>query len=216
MISFAKTSKDLMKPPFIANHKSIMRDTGVQVAFELLTPKYKYGAVAVTITTAAVANDTALAASGGTKKALKKGDTIYLGTGKSAVVSADTAAGATSIPVEALPFTVALNTVGYHGAEGGGFVPAGTECDELSDGRVLPSDIGTGGVTCAGILETSADEDSSTDAASGYGFIRQGMIYENLLPNATGSPKVINSTHKTELLARGGAWVFMQYSDTTA
>jgi hypothetical protein len=139
-----------------------------------------------------------------------------------AVVDAHADAGATTVVVEDLPLTIPDNAEAVVRGEIGGEVTtgrhlvAGTVLDLQADGTVVPSSLGTGGLTAYGILETNADEDSRTDAATGYGVIKSGSFYENLLPEADGNtPSVINSTWKTELLARGGFWLFEQYSDNT-
>lgn len=140
-----------------------------------------------------------------------------------AVVDAAAAEGATTVTVEDLPLGIPDNaeaTVGGNFSTGGmegRHVKAGTVVDLLSSGKVVPSSLATGGVTAYGVLLTDADEESGSDSATGYGVAIQGTFYENLLPEAAGGPpEVINSTWKTELLARGGAWMFLQYSDTTS
>jgi hypothetical protein len=138
-----------------------------------------------------------------------------------AVVDAHADAGATSVTVEDLPLAIADDSVaivpGQFGPlqETGRFIKAGTVMDLLSSGMVVPSSLATAGVTAYGILLTNADQDAREDAATGYGIGIAGAFYENLLPEASGSPAVINSTWKTELLARGGQWLFEQYSDNT-
>lgn len=134
-------------------------------------------------------------------------------------VAADAAAGAVSITVDPADVPIESGVSAYVDAlprSTGRKIRAGTVMDELSSGQLVPSSLNTGGVTAKGILETDAEEDSRTDASTGYGLITSGSFYENLLPEASGSPAVINSTWKTELLARGGFWLFSQYSDDTA
>lgn len=71
-----------------------------------------------------------------------------------------------------------------------------------------------GAIDAWGILETIAEESSKTDSMSGYGVLRGGYFYENILPDATGSPKVLPAAYKTELEASGLAYAFEQYQDT--
>ena len=61
-------------------------------------------------------------------------------------------------------------------------------------------------------------EGNRSHALSGYGVIIGGSIYENLLPEASGDPAVIDSTYKTELQTAGvgTGFAFFQYSDDTA
>jgi hypothetical protein len=76
---------------------------------------------------------------------------------------------------------------------------AGTIIGELlGGGKVSPRVVTTNPAT--GVLESDAVEDSLIHAETGYGIIRGGVLYENLMPDATGGPPaVINSTVKTEL-----------------
>jgi hypothetical protein len=43
-----------------------------------------------------------------------------------------------------------------------------------------------------------------------------GGLYENLLPDATGTPKVLPAQYKTELTAAGCTFKFHQYADSRA
>jgi hypothetical protein len=154
--------------------------------------------------------------------AMAGGETAtFEGGTKVAIVDAHADAGATSVTVEDLPLPLTSGDIAtVPGGIGplvsrGKSLPAGTSMDLLASGLVVPSALGTGGVTAYGLLATNAHEGAREDAATGYGMILGGVIYENLLPEATGSPAVINSTWKTELLARGNIWQFLQYSDNT-
>lgn len=156
--------------------------------------------------------------------ALAGGETAtFEGGVLTAVVDAYAAAGATSVTVEDLPLGIPDNAEAIVPGEISGevltgkHIKAGTVMDLQADGTIVPSALGLGGLTAFCILATNADEDSRTDAASGYGVLLSGSFYENLLPEADGaSPSVINSTWKTELLARGGFWLFEQWGDNTA
>lgn len=135
-----------------------------------------------------------------------------------AIVDAHADAGATTVTVEDLQYAIADNAEAIlPGSVGdselrGRHLKAGTALDLLSSGKVVPSSLGTAGVTAYGFLATNADEYSETDAATGYGVITSGSFYENLLPdNAHAS----FATWKTELLARGGFWLFQTYADNT-
>jgi hypothetical protein len=142
MISFARAERDITKPAFVVDQASIVRDTGRQIDWSLVTGD-DYGA-----------------------------DTIPDPQGK--------------------------------------YIEAGTVVDLLTNGKVVPSALGTGGVTAYGILETRAEEMNRNDAASGYGVICSAFIYENLLPEDD------ISAFKSELLDRGGFWMFTDHEDTTA
>ncbi len=213
-ISFLRETHDgLMFPPFIADQHSVMRDTGRQIAWELLTDDFRHGGVYVEAT-AIAAIDAVLVPVVALLGGIPKGEVIRFGAKKFAKLTDDAFEGDTELSVEPLAVALADGDTGYSRGNGGWFVRAGEEMDLLADGRILPSVIATGGVTCYGLLLTNANA-AASDASTGYGVATQAQVYENLLPRATGSPKVISSTHKTELLARGGAWVFLQYSDNT-
>lgn len=129
-------------------------------------------------------------------------------------VTEDAEVGDEELTVKALDFWINDGATAVIGSAGAGrFIKAGTVMDLLSSGKIVPSALGTGGVTAIGILATNAEEDSRTDALTGYGLFRSGIFYENLLPEA--NPTTIDSNWKTELLARGGHWQWDQYSDNT-
>lgn len=109
-----------------------------------------------------------------------------------------------------------LDAEDYEGtATTGKFLKAGTVLALKDNGKAIPRDIIENSETAYGILATNASEHNNTDAVTGYGVIRSGSIYENLLPEATGTPKEIESDWKDELIAAGGFWMFEQYSDNT-
>lgn len=163
---------------------------------------------AVTITVAAI--PTALA--GGETATFKGGAQV-------AFVDAAADAGATTVSVEEVPLSIGDNAEAVVQQAIGGelqrgrHVKAGTVLDLLANGKVVPSSLNTGGgVTAYGVLATNADEFSETDAASGYGVITSASIYDNLLPD---NANAAFATWKTELLARGGFWLFQTYADNT-
>jgi hypothetical protein len=163
---------------------------------------------AVTITVAAI--PTALA--GGETATFKGGAQV-------AFVETAADAGATTVAVEELPLSIADNAQAVvqqaidFELQRGKHLPAGTVLDLTAAGKVVPSSLNTGGgVTAYGILATNADEFSETDAASGYGVITSASVYENLLPD---NANAAFATWKTELLARGGFWLFQTYADNT-
>ena len=130
----------------------------------------------------------------------------------------DTAAeiGDTSITVEALDGWINDGDVAYLGTGlSGRQVKPGTWMCELADGRIVPRAVRPGSETAKYLLATFANEESPTDAATGYGVIAAASVYENLLPEASGSPKVSPSGYVTEARANGGYWMMSQYSDNT-
>lgn len=91
---------------------------------------------------------------------------------------------------------------------------AGTVVGELlGGGKISPRVVTTNPATL--ILETDAKENDTEAAASGYGCIDGGNLYENLLPDASGGPpRVLASALKTELAAAGCRFKFYTYADS--
>jgi hypothetical protein len=83
--------------------------------------------------------------------------------------------------------------------------------DLLSSGKLSPRVVTTN--PAIGLLETDAVQDSQTAAASGYGVIVGGVVYENLLPDAVAG--VLPSAIKTELNTAGASkgFLFQTYGD---
>lgn len=97
-------------------------------------------------------------------------------------------------------------------ADGNKVVYAGTVVGELlGTGKVSPRVVTTNPAT--GIMETTAVEGEQEASLSGYGIIIGGHLYENLLPDATGTPKTLASAVKTELNSNGFRFSFEQYGD---
>lgn len=105
-----------------------------------------------------------------------------------------------------------------YGVAGKRRIPAGTVMGELlsGNGSISPRVVTTNPATC--ILATDANEDSQSDARSGYGVIVGGLIYENLLPEATGTPARLASAVRTELEGADGVTSFgwKQFTDNSA
>lgn len=215
-----RKTKNISRPPFVVSNKSLLRDTGRQIDWSaIFTDRYRHGAFAVNVGAAGAAIGATSVPVDALPQALPKGRVLHFGTNKFATVDADAAAGATSITVLALPTALVDADVAYttNSEVDGYFLVAGTVVDLLANGKVVPSALGTAGVTAYGILETNAESNAPTDALSGYGCLIGGDIYENLLPEAdlTQNPPVITAAWKTELAARSGRWQFHQYSDNT-
>lgn len=104
---------------------------------------------------------------------------------------------------------------------GAGYIDATTGKKVLKGGTVIGELLGTGKVSprvvttnpATGILETDAVEGDPSAALSGYGVIIGGAVYEALLPEAAGSPRVLASAVKTELQAAGTGFAFLTFSD---
>ncbi len=108
--------------------------------------------------------------------------------------------------------------VSFQDATGKKYLPAGTVMGELlsGNGSISPRALTTNPATC--ILATDAHEGSEVSALSGFGVILGGVIYENLLPEATGTPKTLPAAVKTELQTAGvgTGYSFKQYVDSTS
>jgi hypothetical protein len=65
-----------------------------------------------------------------------------------------------------------------------------------------------------GILETDANETSVVEALSGYSLLVGGVVYDNLLPDAAGSPKAVPAAYKAELAAAGCTFKYATYADS--
>lgn len=64
------------------------------------------------------------------------------------------------------------------------------------------------------ILVSSATEGELQAAKSGYGTLRGGMLFDNLLPDATGSPKKLPAAVKAELAESNTYFSYVQYEDS--
>lgn len=217
-IAFSRTREYTGRPPFLVDKDQLVLDTGRQIAWEYLDARYDAGAFAVTLTAAAIIGAVSIVVAP-LPGMVPQGSIIRFNTGEFVYAVDDSAAGDTTMAVEAIPTALEVADVGYVDGEPGlkgRQLPPGTVLAELADGRAVPRAVRPGAETAKYILATYANEDSQTDAASGYGVIKSAAIYENLLPEAAGTPKVIDAAYKTELLAQGGFWMFEQYADNTA
>lgn len=289
-----RTTYNLGRAPFIADHSSITRNGGRQIDWDQVPGKYRSSAVAVTANGAVVkgatsitvdalpgavpkdaildfgewdavtvtvsdgsitAGDTTLgvaalsgpipkgtylefsgggyavldaaAAAGATSltveplaaSAALPGDAetaTFAGGRKLAKTTAAAAAAATSLSIEALTLDISDNDVAYYEGTGAKTIKGGTVMAELSGGKLIPRADRPASETATCLLEATAVENEKSDALSGYGCITGGMIFENLLPEASGSPAVISSTYKSELQTAGvgTGFGFLQYGDS--
>jgi hypothetical protein len=212
-----RTEYNVSTPGFVGDWGSIARlPTGAQIDWPAIGDGYRDTAEVVKLAAAALADATELTVDA-LPVAVPAGTNLYFGQSKEfARVTANAAAGATSLTVEALPSALENDDEAIIGGGGSKVIPAGTVMAALASGLVIPRAAVTGAETAIGILVSSANEGSRSDAKSGYGLLIGGAIYENLLPEAAGSPAVIDSDWKTELQAAGTGFSFHQYSDNTA
>ena len=216
-----RTTHYLTRLPFVVDPHSIVRDDGRQIYWDQIPPDTYATSTAVTATVGAAgaaqgATSIPVAALSGP---IPSGVTLkFTGADEFATLTAPAATGATSLTVAALVNALESGDAAtYRTGYGGRVIPAGTVMSEITSGanagKLIPRAITTETATC--ILETAAEEDSTSDALSGYGVIIGGALYENMLPEASGTPKVLNSTHKGELQTAGvgTGFAFRQYAD---
>jgi hypothetical protein len=70
--------------------------------------------------------------------------------------------------------------------------------------------------SAAGILETDAVYAGHSDSLSGYSLLVGGVLLETLLPDASGTPKVLPAAYKSELAAAGCTFKYAAYADSRA
>lgn len=147
---------------------------------------------------------------------IESGDTAtFPGGTKAARATATAAAGATSITVDELPLPIADDDTAIITGVGYKMIPAGTRMgDAGTNGRIYPR-VATSNPAKM-VLATNAREDGEYGASHSYGVFLGGVLWENLMPGATGTPKVIPSAEKTELAAAGCFFTFKQHRDSTA
>lgn len=149
--------------------------------------------------------------------ALAGNETANVKGSKLVEVTTDADAGDTTLTVEPLPHSLDSGDSAIISGSGDKVIPAGTVVAQLSSGKIVPRASRPGAETATGILETPAQENSKSDALTGYSVIVGGNLYENLLPDATGSPAVLPTAYKNELNAANiSNFVFEQYYDSRA
>lgn len=90
------------------------------------------------------------------------------------------------------------------------FTYTATGSDATATGTIIASRVATE------ILDTDATDLNYAESYTGYGSLVGGVLFESLLPDATGTPKVLPTQYKTELKNAGCTFKFQQYADTRA
>lgn len=212
-----------MRPNFVADWESVDRDTGHTIDWALVGNEFRVGAALITSPAGAAAAAVSLPVSALTV-AIPAGTLLTFGTLENVRVTTAAAVGAVALAVDPLPDAIeAGDTAAYvPNYQAPKVVPAGTRMGVTgtTNGRMAPR---TATNPAEFILLTDAVEPTGSAQAGhlnrgAYGVIRGGVLYENLLPGATGSPATINATEKTELqtAGRGTGYAFVQYRDSTA
>lgn len=212
------TTYPTSRAPFVADRDSLDYDGGHQVDWANVGEQYRQTPGQIVTTGAgAAAGATSIPVSALTV-AIPSGTVLnWTGSGEFSITTAAAAVGATSLTVEALDAAIEAADTATFAGSGAKTLKAGTVCGTLlGSGKISPRAASTNPATC--ILATDAHEDSKVDARTGYGVILGGVLYENLLPEATGSPKVILAAMKTELQTAGvgTGFAFLQYADSSA
>lgn len=216
---------------WVVDMTSLVRGTGNQVAWDLVTDGYGRGAFTVTLNGAVSVDDDELVVDA-LKYPLKKGTILDFGAKQFAQVTDDVAAEATSVPVEPLATAIADNATAtaINNSDltrlnpGSKFIPGGTIvgkwiADDENKGKIVPRALLVDGEKDTnwvvwGMIETDAISDSKVASLTGYSVVRSAHVYENMLPDADETTGLINSTYKAELIAAGGAWIFSTWRDS--
>lgn len=199
-------------PGFVVDPHSINRNSGRKIDWDAVGEGYRSTAFTVKANGAAAQGATSITVDA-LPGALKAGTILRFGTAEFAYLTADAAAAATSLTVEALVNGIEDNDEAIYAGTGDKSVPAGTIMAELSSGKLIPRASVTASETSTCILATTAAEnDGIGNGNLAYGCIVGGVIYENLLPDYTHASY---ATWKGELdnPSVGTGWTWETYED---
>lgn len=202
------TSYSLTRVRPVLDESSLERTTGVQIDWASITAdadgakRVKAGAVmsrmasgkvqprsyALTLTSVVVASNVATATKA--SHGFSVGEQLYISGGSLAYANG-------LITIASVP---TANTFTY----------TATGSDATATGTIVASRVATE------ILDTDATDINSGESYSGYGSLVGGVLYANLLPDATGTPKVLPAQYVTELKNAGCTFKFGQYADSRA
>jgi hypothetical protein len=210
------TRTEVSRPPFVADWKSINRDTGHTIDWANVGERFRSTPGQIVKLNGAVAADVSPLTVDAIEFAIPAGTLIYFGQlGETVRVTTLAAAGATSLVVEADHTALEDNDEGTITGSGYKMIPAGTRMGAAgTNGRIYPR-VETSNPAQM-ILATNAREDGEYGSRDSYGAMVAGVLWENLLPGATGTPKVIPTAEKTELATAGCFFTFKQHRDSTA
>jgi hypothetical protein len=220
--AMTRTSVDVGTPGFVVDHQSMRLNSGRQIDWAHVGEIYRTTPgtppVSVVVGVAGAAADATSVPVAALSAAIPSGTVLSFGGQKFARLTAIAALGATALTVAALPKAlVSGDTATYAGTVGSGpkVLKAGTVVGELlGSGKVSPRVVTTNPAT--GILVATAIQDDRSAALSGYGVYNGGNVYEALLPDASGDPRVLASAIKTELATAGCTFQYEVYADDTA
>lgn len=199
-------------PGFVVDPHSINRNSGRQIDWDAVGEGYRSSAFTVKANVTSAQGATALTVDA-LPGPLKAGTILRFGASEFAYLTADSAAGDTSLDVEALVNAIEDNDEAIYPGTGDKSIPAGTIMAELSSGKLIPRASVTASETSTCILATTAAEnDGIGNGNLAYGCIVGGVIYENLLPDYTHASY---ATWKGELdnPSVGTGWTWETYED---
>lgn len=204
---------NFFRPAFIVDHQSADFDNGHQIDWANVAEDYREtagGTVTTTGTNSLGATTLTVVA---LTFAIPANTALRFGTDEFAYVTVAAAVGATSLTVQALVNTIeAGDTAAYVGSGYKTLLP-GTVMGIATSGMMYPRVATTN--PADGLLATHAYENSQVAALSGYGLCVGAIVYENLLPDATGGPPAtLPSAMKTELASNTKGFIYREYSDT--
>lgn len=210
------TRTDVSRPPFVADWESINRDTGHTIDWANVGEAYRTTPGQVIRMAAAALADSASLTVDALALPVTAGTLLNFGQASENVrVTTNAAAGATTLAVDPDHAAIEDNDEATVTGTGYKFIPAGTRMgDAGTDGKIYPRVETSNPATM--ILATNAYEDSEIHNRGSHGVLLSGVLYENLLPGATGDPATIPAAEKTELAAAGCFFTFQQYRDSTA
>ena len=99
----------------------------------------------------------------------------------------------------------------YKNSEGKKVLPAGKAMNITAGGKLVVRVATTAPAEC--LLISEAVEGATNHARTGYGVVRSGVVYEQLLPDKDDAAW---AAIKTELNAQGRGFDFIPYSDSRA
>lgn len=198
--------------PFF-DEQEMQRGIGGQIDWTLVGRGFAVGTFDVVINGAVAVNDVVVNIDA-LAYPLKKGDTITFAAAN-IHLKADAAAGATSLSTEKVTEIIADNAIGNADKTGPydeRRIKAGTVMARTAGGKLIPRVSAASGETASEVLASDADERSNSDSLSGYGTYVDGILWQNMMPDAVAG--VVSSTYKTELTAAGCRFQYQTYSDS--
>ena len=214
----SRTTTYASTPGFLADPHSVRRNSGRQIDWANVGERYREtpGQV-VTMAAAALADATSLTVEA-LEFAVPAGTLLYFGeSGEHTRVSANAAAGATTLAVQAPHGAIEDGDTATIAGQGDKFIPAGEVMDEIdATGLLVPRAAGAdvAGRTTVGLLASNANENRGigrVESLSGYGVFIGGHVYENLLP------RTLDADARTALLGLpGGGFSFETYENDAA